>query len=297
MDLQRGNRLDGLSHAPPRQGPAPNPVPSPEGAPHPWRRFVALGDSFTEGIDDPEPSSALGYRGWADRVAEELSVGVPDFAYANLAVRGQLLREVVETQLGQAVRLGPDLVSLQAGGNDLIHRGADPDKLAGIMEFAVEVLRGQGIDVVLFVGPDSGRSTVLGQFRTKIAIYNENLRTIADRHDAVVADLWAMTELHDTRMWSRDRLHPSTVGHHAVAIMVLDTLKVQHSLLPLSPKPLPAKSWREARVEDIVWARDYLVPWVLRGIKRQSPSLHFEPKRPLAAPLVGNTIPPEQDHR
>ncbi|POH60712.1 SGNH/GDSL hydrolase family protein [Arthrobacter glacialis] len=297
MDLQRGNRLDGLPHALPLHGPTHAAVPSPVGGRHPWRRFVALGDSFTEGIDDPEPSSALGYRGWADRVAEELSVGVPDFAYANLAVRGQLLHQVVETQLGQAVRLGPDLVSLQAGGNDLLHPGADPDKLASIMESAVEVLRGQGIGVVLFVGPDSGRSTVLGQFRTKMAIYNENLRSIADRHDAVVADLWAMTELHDIRMWSRDRLHPSAVGHHAVAIMVLDTLNVEHSLLPLSPKPLPAKSWREARAEDIVWARDYLVPWVLRGIKRQSPSLGFEPKRPLAAPLFGNIVPPEQDPR
>ena len=104
---------------------------APTWPPHPWRRFVAMGDSFTEGLDDPEPGSSGGYRGWADRVAEELSVGVPDFAYANLAVRGQQLHEVLETQLGQALRLGPDLVSLQAGGNDLLHPGADPDKLAG----------------------------------------------------------------------------------------------------------------------------------------------------------------------
>lgn len=290
MDLQRGNRLDGVPCAVPLTSAAEQAVP-----PHPWRRFVAMGDSFSEGIDDPEPSSPDGYRGWADRVAEELSVGVPDFAYANLAVRGQLLHEVVETQLGQAVRLAPDLLSLQAGGNDLIRPGADPDKLASIMESAVEVLRGQGIGVVLFVGPDSGKSTVLGKFRTKIAIYNENLRTIADRHDAVVADLWAMTELHSTGMWSKDRLHPSALGHHAVAIMVLDTLNVRHSLLPLSPKPLPEKRWRQARTDDILWAREYLVPWVLRGIKRQSHSTGFEPKRPLAAPLFGKSLPPAQD--
>ena len=41
--------------------------------PHPWNRYIALGDSFAEGIGDPSPESLGGYRGWADRVAEELS--------------------------------------------------------------------------------------------------------------------------------------------------------------------------------------------------------------------------------
>lgn len=253
--------------------------------PHPWRRFVAVGDSFTEGLDDPEPRSPGGYRGWADRAAEELSVGVPDFAYANLAVRGQLLHEVVETQIGPALALHPDLVSIQAGGNDLLHPGADPDKLAELLEEAVVRLRMQRATVVIFAGPDAGRSTVMGQFRTKIAIFNENMRSIAEHHDAIIADLWAMTELHDSRMWGPDRLHPSSLGHHAIASMVLDTLNVPHALEPLMPKPLPAKSWREARVGEIQWARDYLVPYMLRGIRHQSATGGFGAKRPVPAPL------------
>ncbi len=260
--------------------------------PHPWRRFVAVGDSFTEGLDDPEPRSPGGYRGWADRVAEELSVGVPDFAYANLAVRGHLLREVVDAQIGPALSLKPDLVSIQAGGNDLLHPGADPDKLADVLEGAVESLRFQGITVLIFVGPDSGRSTVLGQFRTKIAIYNENMRSIAEHHDALIADLWAMTELHDTRMWSADRLHPSSMDHHAAATMVLDTLNVPHTLVPCSPKPLPARSWRRARAGDIVWAREYLMPWVLRGIRRLPADGGFGAKRPTPAPLKDVPLDP-----
>ncbi|MBP2411589.1 lysophospholipase L1-like esterase [Arthrobacter stackebrandtii] len=253
--------------------------------PHPWRRFVALGDSFTEGLDDPEPRNPGGYRGWADRAAEELSVGVPEFSYANLAVRGLLLHEVVETQMGPALALKPDLVSVQAGGNDLLHPGADPDKLAGILEEAVVRLRLQDITVVVFVGPDAGRSTIMGQFRSKIAVFNENMRSIAEHHDAVVADLWAMTELHDRRMWGPDRLHPSPLGHHAIAAMFLETLNVPHSLLPLAPKELPGRSWRQARVGDLVWARDYFMPWVLRGIRRESPTGGFGPKRPVASPV------------
>ncbi|WP_449372150.1 SGNH/GDSL hydrolase family protein [Arthrobacter psychrolactophilus] len=119
--------------------------------PHPWHRFVAMGDSFTEGLDDPEPLSPGGYRGWADRVAEELSIGVDDFAYANLAVRGQVLHQVFETQLGHALALKPDLVSLQAGGNDLFHPGVDPDKLAAEVENAVEIFGKRGVNVLIFV--------------------------------------------------------------------------------------------------------------------------------------------------
>lgn len=253
--------------------------------PHLWRRFVALGDSFTEGVDDPEPRTPGGFRGWADRAAEELSTGVPEFAYANLAVRGQLLHQVVESQLTPALILKPDLVSIQAGGNDLLHPGADPDKLADLLEEAVVRLRLQGITVVIFAGPDSGRSTIMGQFRTKIAVFNENMRSIAEHHDAIIADLWAMTELHEPRMWGPDRLHPSSLGHHAIATMFLETLNVPHTLVPLKPKSLPARSWRQARAGDIEWAREYLMPWVLRGIRRESSSNGFGPKRPIAAPI------------
>lgn len=276
---------DGENQAP-KPGLAANGAPSHPQPPHPWRRFVAVGDSFTEGLDDPEPRNAGGYRGWADRAAEELSIGVPGFAYANLAVRGQLVHQVVDSQLGPALALKPDLVSIQAGGNDLLHPGADPDKLAAILEEAVVRLRLQGVTVVLFAGPDAGRSTVMGQFRTKIAVFNENMRSIAEHHGAIIADLWAMTELHDRRMWGPDRLHPSSLGHHAVAAMVLETLNVPHSLLPLTPKPLPGKSWRQARAGDLVWAREYLMPWMIRGIRRESPSNGFGPKRPIPGPIL-----------
>ncbi|MGA7206803.1 MAG: SGNH/GDSL hydrolase family protein, partial [Specibacter sp.] len=250
------------------------------------------GDSFTEGLGDPEPNDPGAFRGWADRVAEELSLAQPDFAYANLAVRGLLLGEVINTQLPHAIALHPDLVSIQAGGNDLLHPGADPDKLAGLVERAVLELRALDATVVVFVGPDSGRSTVMGQFRTKIAIFNENVRSIAARHDAVVADLWSMTALHDPGMWSPDRLHPSPTGHHAVATMVLDTLNVRHTLLPLEPKDLPAQSWRQARAGDLLWAREYFMPWVLEGIKNRSRSDGFRAKRPLPAPVFGTAVPP-----
>ncbi|WP_028266557.1 SGNH/GDSL hydrolase family protein [Arthrobacter sp. MA-N2] len=259
---------------------------------HPWSRYVALGDSFTEGVGDPEPRSPGGLRGWADRVAEELSAGHEDFAYANLAIRGRLLHQILDEQVGPALALKPDLITVNAGGNDLIFHRSDPDKLAARMDAGVELLASTGATVVLFAGPDWGATPVLGRTRTKVAIFNENLRTIAARHDAVIADLWALRQLTHPRMWDPDRLHFSPLGQHTIAIMVLDTLNVPHTLEPMTPKDLAGRTWREARADDIVWAREHLFPWVLQRIKKGIPDDGRHAKRPDPGPVFGTWMPP-----
>jgi lysophospholipase L1-like esterase len=247
---------------------------------HPWTRYVALGDSFTEGIGDPEPASPGGFRGWADRVAEVLNEQTEDFAYANLAIRGRLLQQVIDEQVDAALDLHPDLISISAGGNDIIRPGTDPDEISSRLDSTVGKLRSDGATVLLFTGPDIGMTPVLGRSRGKVAIYNENLRAIALRHNAVIADMWALRELRDPRMWAPDRLHFSPVGHHTVARMVLTSLAVDHDLEPFVPEPLPKETWRHARVEDIGWAREHLVPWVMRRVRHQSSGDRIVAKRP-----------------
>jgi lysophospholipase L1-like esterase len=264
----------------------------PTRGPHPWHRFVALGDSFTEGIGDPEPRSDGGLRGWADRVAEELSTDQPEFAYANLAVRGLMLQQILDQQLGPALALKPDLVTLSAGGNDIVFRRSDPDRLAENIDAGVGQLAASGATVVLFAGPDWGATPVLGQIRGKVAIFNENLHTVAARHDAVMVDLWCLRELTDPGMWDPDRLHFSPLGHHTIASGVLNALGVAHGLRPQQPKPLPARSWKKARSEDLVWAREYLVPWALRRLRQRAPEEAMTAKRPQPGPVFGVGRPP-----
>lgn len=258
---------------------------------HPWRRYVALGDSFTEGVGDPDPRCPGGVRGWADRVAEELSAGHTDFAYANLAVRGLLLEQILARQAGPALVLQPDLITLSAGGNDMVFHGSDPDKLADKLDDGVALLNSSGATLVLFTGPDWGSTPVLGRNRSKVAVFNENIREIASRHHAVIADLWGLRELRDPRMWDRDRLHLSPLGHYAVARRVLDALGVRHPLQPLQAGDLPQGDWRRARAEDLVWARRYLLPWAWRRVHR--PAIVTEPtaKRPAAAPVNSSGQP------
>jgi lysophospholipase L1-like esterase len=247
---------------------------------HPWTRYVAIGDSFTEGIGDPEPLSPGGHRGWADRVADVLAESVDDFAYANLAIRGRLLRQIAEEQAEAAVELKPNLISVSAGGNDLIRPGTDPDLISERFEDMIRILRRDGATVLMFNGPDIGMTPVLGRVRGKVAIYNENLRAIAQRHDAIVADMWALSELKDPRMWAPDRLHFSPIGHHTIARMALDALNVENDLEPLIPEPMAPVAWRQARADDLGWAREHLVPWVVRRIRHESSGDNVSPKRP-----------------
>ena len=122
--------------------------PSPQAA-----SFVAIGDSFTEGLNDPAPVGG-GFLGWADRLAGMLAAGYPGLRYANLAVRGKLLRQIVHDQLPAAVALSPGLVSIAGGGNDILRPGADPDTLAELFDTAVARLTQAGSRVLMFTGFD-----------------------------------------------------------------------------------------------------------------------------------------------
>jgi lysophospholipase L1-like esterase len=266
-------------------------VPNPQ--PHPWRRFVALGDSFTEGVGDREPSAPNGFRGWADRVAEVLSQQVDDFAYGNLAVRGKLIGQIIADQVEPALALSPDLITFSAGGNDVIRPGSDPDAVAQQFEDAVARLSRDGATLVVFTAIDTNFTPVFRGIRGRVAIYNENIRAIADRYDCIVADQWGLREVQDMRFFDDDRLHYNSLGHHEVARMVLRALNVPNDLQPMQPDPFPHRTWREARAVDLVWAREYLMPWVLRRLRHQSSGDAITAKRPDPLPVI--TLAPGRD--
>jgi lysophospholipase L1-like esterase len=194
--------------------------------------FVALGDSFTEGLNDRLPDGS--YRGWADRFADTLSVHQPGLRYANLAVRGKLLREVAAEQVPRAVDMAPDLVSIAAGGNDILRPGTDPDALAEVFDECVAGLRAAGCRVLVFTGFDPSAFPVIRMLRGKTAAFNMYLRAIADAHDCDIVDLWPMRVLCDRRMWSADRLHLAAEGHRRVALRVCEVVGVP-----------PGDNWRE----------------------------------------------------
>jgi lysophospholipase L1-like esterase len=260
--------------------------------------YVAIGDSFTEGLHDPGPDGPDGpYRGWADRVADALAREQPAFRYANLAIRGKLLAEVIAEQLPRAVELAPDLVTLAAGGNDIL-RGSDVDVLASMFEPAVAKLQAAGCRVLIFTGFDPRIFPVIRLLRGRIAAYDMHLRGIADAYGCDLVDLWSMRALKDTRAWSPDRLHLTAEGHRLVALRTCEALGVPVTgdwRVPLPPAPVvPGRGhsarWLAARRDDAAWAKVYAMPWVRRRVTGASSGDNVPAKRPDLRPVVSAEV-------
>lgn len=249
-------------------------------------RLVSLGDSFTEGVGDEDPGSPNGVRGWADRTAAALAAREPDFRYANLAIRGKLLPQVLAEQLEPALDLKPDLVTLYAGGNDLMRPKVDVDALMASYEDGVARIRATGAALVLFTGVDGVEDALFRRIRGRVAIYNEHVRGIAARHGALLVDLWAMRQLRDRRLWAPDRLHLNALGHTEVAIGVLDVLGEPHTLTPAVLGPRVELSPRQRRTENLRWSREHALPWLQRRLRGESSGDTLAPKRPTLEPVA-----------
>lgn len=250
-----------------------------------WNSLVSVGDSFTEGMDDPGPGDT--YLGWADRLAAMIAQQAPEFRYANLAVRGKMLQEIIDDQVSLAISLKPDLVTFCGGGNDIMLPNSDPDALAEVYEVAVADLRSAGCDVVIFTGFDTRSTPLLRSIRGKVAIYNTHLWSIAERYHCRMVDLWAMHPLHDRRAWSADRLHLSPEGHQRVALKAAEVLGLVDDQSWNEPWPaLQQTDWVTQRKADLKWAREHVVPWIGRTIRGESMGDGMAPKRPDLLPMA-----------
>jgi lysophospholipase L1-like esterase len=248
-----------------------------------WTRYAALGDSFTEGLDD-EIGPGGRHRGWADMVALTLAdrarqQGLGGIDYANLAIRGRLIDHVVREQVPAAVELRPDLASIAVGVNDALRRRFDLNAAATSLESGVRALRGGGSDVLLFAfGNPSRRSRVMGLIADRIRAYNSAVDAIAEAYGCRIVHFWDVAVMDDDRLWSQDRLHLSPAGHRLAAEGALEALGVGGSAwrTPLVPDPRPPLRSRVA--SDVGWMREHLAPWLARRARGTSSGEGIAPK-------------------
>lgn len=251
----------------------------PQDPPTTWTRFAALGDSFTEGMQDVLRPDGR-HLGWADRVARSLAddAEVP-IAYANLAVRGRLLPQVIAEQVPAALRLEPDLVTLGAGVNDAMRRHFDLDAMATALEGGVRDLRRSGVDVVLFAFGDPGRrSLTLGPIRGRIRSLNTAVHAIAEHHGCRVVDFWGAAVFDADELWDADRLHLSPTGHACAALAVREALGRGDASwrTPLVAASRPGALSRMA--DHARWTKDHAGPWMVRRLRGGSSGDQIVPK-------------------
>ena len=247
-----------------------------------FHRYVALGDSGTEGVgDDPHPDGSE--RGWADRLAEHLAQANPELLYANLAVRGRRLAEIHEQQLGQALELEPDLVTVVGGINDMLRPSFDLDDSLGHLDEMVRAFRAVGATVVTATYPDvSPINPVARLTRKRLHRFNAGVRGVAKTHDALLVEAEDFP-LADKQMWCEDRLHLNPVGHRGLAAATARTI----GLADVDDRlPAPIDPGRRRLTEELRWARTFLVPWIHRRLTGRSSGDGRYAKRPELGPLT-----------
>ncbi|GAB3079122.1 SGNH/GDSL hydrolase family protein [Intrasporangium mesophilum] len=253
-------------------------------------RFVALGDSLTEGVGDPHPSCPNGFRGWADIVAARLAVREPSTEYANLALRAKRTVDLAAEQVEPAIAMRPDVVTIWAGGNDLLRPVLRRDEVLDPLEDAVCRVAGTTAHVVLLTGWAPIVSLVLRPVRARVSMFDNGIREIARRHGATLLDLASLADWNHPALWSADRVHPSPGGHARIADAVGQLLGLApsagvaaprlHGAAPRLRDGIPAQRagyaqwWHDERA----WWLDHAAPHVRRWVARTSSREQVQPK-------------------
>ncbi|NBE53699.1 SGNH/GDSL hydrolase family protein [Streptomyces boluensis] len=233
-----------------------------------YTSLVAVGDSFTEGMSDRLSDGS--YRGWADLLAARMAAAQPGFRYANLAVRGKLIGQIATEQADAAAALRADVVTLVGGLNDTLRPKCDMGRVRGLLDEAVEKLAPSCRQLVLMRSPGR-QGPVLERFRPRMEELFAHIDALAERHGALVVDLYGAPVLGDQRMWDVDRLHLTAEGHRRVAEAVWQRLGYAAEddwRAPLGAAVRPG--WADRRVADARFARQHLVPWIGRRLTGRS---------------------------
>lgn len=244
-----------------------------------FHRYVAVGDSTTEGLDDPDGRG--GFRGWANRLAERLAAANGSVLYANLGIRGLRTRQIRETQLGRALAMRPDLVTVVSGTNDLLGLRFDVRAFAADVEAMQRAFLEAGATVLTFTLPDVSRlMPVARPLRSRLLRMNDALRETSGRTGVLLVDFAAHPSALDLRLWSDDRLHANSLGHERIAGALAHAIGLSDSswATPLDAQAPPRL--RELVAAEIRWTRRHLAPWVWRNLRGKSSADGRAAKRP-----------------
>ncbi|MFI9011026.1 SGNH/GDSL hydrolase family protein [Actinosynnema sp. NPDC053489] len=228
-------------------------------------RYVAIGDSFTEGVGDERPDGTP--RGWADLVAEGMAAALGETVrYANLAVRGRLLEPIATTQLDKALALSPapTMLTFNGGGNDMMRPGIDVERLVGLTERVILRCLAADVRLVLLSGADPSQRLPFGRMiHRRGEVLTARIAELAARHDILLVDAFNDVESRRAEYWSPDRLHLNAAGHRRVASLVLKALGHTAEAHAVAPGPVARRS---LRVETRYY-REHVLPWVNRRIR------------------------------
>ncbi|WP_326724430.1 SGNH/GDSL hydrolase family protein [Streptomyces sp. NBC_00243] len=237
-------------------------------------RFVALGDSLTEGVGDPVGEE---WRGWAALLAQGLAPADAPVEFINLAVSGAQTRDVLERQTPEAMALGPDVVSVVIGVNDTLRYTFDIHSVAARLDKVYAAFRAQGAVVMTACLPDPGYMLGLpGALARPLArrqrAVNAVVHALSERYGALHLHAAEEDWLKDRAMWSADKLHPGEQGHRALALRFHALLAEQGIATGVQPSAEPEFP-TPTRSASLWWLATAGTGWVARRCTDLLPQL------------------------
>jgi lysophospholipase L1-like esterase len=246
-----------------------------------YSRYVAIGDSQTEGLWDVDDT--VGLMGFADRLAATINSHYPGLMYANLAVRGRRIRDLLEDQLPEALAMRPDLITICIGMNDVTRPGPFFGRALADLDLVHEKLAQSGATIATTTFPDLTTILPVGRLiASRLAQINATIRAAADRHGFALVDLENAPSMSDVDTWSADRVHGSTKGHILFAAAAAEALGLPgsnhdwaHADRAASTQSLTAQAYSQ-----VLWTQNMLMPWVWRHVRGLSSGHGITPRRP-----------------
>lgn len=239
-----------------------------------YTRFIACGDSFTEGMSDEIVDGQ--YRGWADRIADVMAHQRTEFTYANFAIRGKLIHQVAADQVPVALTYvtGPQtLFSFHAGANDVLRPNYKPEIALPLYAQTVRKIAASGATILLFTVLErtdrEGKTADL--WAARFGEFNKNVRAVAEEVGAIVADANEEGLLSDRRFLADDRLHLNEIGHDRVAQGILEKLGLPYEVSWREPLPRLEKLSQPKRYKsNFTWLLTFVIPWIWRRLRGRS---------------------------
>lgn len=246
-----------------------------------YRSYVALGDSLTEGLGDTGFSANRLNKGWADRLAGILAAeakhfGEP-FEFANLAVRGRTITEILTSQLEDALRIRPDLVTIMAGANDIMSSRRGHDAIRAVLRGAISRLHEAGIQVLVMNTVNPKHYPVFGVMARKSREMSDLIEAVAREFGAPVLDIFALNQFGRMSFWCDDLVHFSSHGHTMIANLAAEKIGLNFRLPEQPHENIVEPKW--GAIETLRWFFRHVLPFWSRRIRRVSSGDLINPKQ------------------
>lgn len=259
----------------------------------PYGSYVAIGDSLSEGLGDFTFHKTRRYNGWTDRLAGLLALEAQEqnreFHFANFALRGSKIKNIMGWQLEKALQVNADLVTVMAGSNDLTVAPEKLPELRSIYRDGLQQLVESGSDVIISNTINPLHLRVFKPLRYRAERMSDLITGLGHEFNIPVLDLYGIEHFSDICFWADDMVHFSGHGHIKVANEAAKLLDLKYSFREAEhyERIAPVRGIKET----LRWIHKDVIPFTHRKLKGvtsgdgMSPkSEKLEPFRPITSP-------------